>query len=250
MAFDPRGLKYSSDGIPYLKKAELEDVAHEVLAKHCPSVFEKPSFTPVLDIIGGLMATTPLKHAIEELGYNGKAKILGKVSFHLKSLFLDIALTHERKIQFRFTAAHEIGHWILHRYNYKNWRLEGKKVNADHLEDDEDSLCRLEEKSPLDWLEWQANVFASALVMPKEPFIYALVKNQKTLGIDKNLGLVFVSNNQKSNLDYQNILTSLSSLFDVSKQSVRVRLHALGMLQDERTTAFKSARQALSTGEI
>jgi hypothetical protein len=86
--FDPRKIKYNSDGIPVLSVREIETVAHELLQKYCPDVLCKPSMTPVVEIIHRLGERTGLLFEMKDLGFKGTAKVLGKVSFHKKnSLF-------------------------------------------------------------------------------------------------------------------------------------------------------------------
>jgi len=109
--FDPKKIKYNSGGIPVLSAREIEGVASELLQKYCPGVLCKPSMTPVVEIIDRLGERTGLLFAMEDLGFKGTAKVLGKVSFHKKTMYLDISLQGERAAAFRFTAAHEIGHW-------------------------------------------------------------------------------------------------------------------------------------------
>lgn len=233
MKFNPKRIRYGSDGTPIFTVQEVETIAHELLEAHCPAVLTTPGITPVAEIIKRLHERTGLMFAMEDLGYKGTAKILGKVSFHLKTLYLDVSLEAERKAAFRFTAAHEIGHWVLHRYNYKNWKLDDEQADADGMDDDESSLCRLERRTPKDWLEFQANVFAASLIMPRPTFIAALIKTQKAMGITKNIGRIYLSDAEYSKRDFQTLVTHLNHTFDVSKESVRVRVKTLKLLEDE-----------------
>ena len=239
MKFDPQKLQYTKQGTPILRGSEIEAIATELLQAYCPQVLRKPCFTPVAEIIERLGERTGLLFAMEDLGYKGTAKILGKVSFHRKTLYLDISLEGERKAAFRFTAAHEIGHWVLHRYNYKNWNFDEDELNGDGLEDDEGTLCRLEKKTSKDWLEFHANVFAASLVMPREMFVTALISQQQAMGITKNLGHIYLSDQEYAQRDFQQIVVQLSHTFGVSKESVRVRVRTLKLLEDEMTKPFK-----------
>src|SRR5260370_28910943 len=148
MALQPKNLKYAHNGVPILRALEIEDIATEVLQKHCPDVLKKPTMTPVLEIIQALGKTTGLSSAIADLGQRGRGKIVGKVSFSKHLLLLDTVLTADRAAQMRFTAAHETGHWVLHRWNYKN--LKFATGTQDSMEDDEESLCRLDQRTPQD----------------------------------------------------------------------------------------------------
>jgi Zn-dependent peptidase ImmA (M78 family) len=245
MAFKPKHLRYSSDGIPILAAQQVEDVATEVLQKHCPPILKQPAMTPAIELIHTLSKTTGLHYAIEDLGYRAHAKILGKVSFSKKALLLDISLTTDREVQMRFTAAHEVGHWVLHRWNYKNWKLATPKSSPGELEDDEKSLCRLDERTPQDWLEWQANVFAASLVMPRATFQKALVDTQLALGITRNVGIVWISDAEYSQRDFKLVGNRLANIYGVSLTSIRVRLNTLRLLQDQSAAQTRSVTQIL-----
>ena len=227
--FDPQKLKYNPNGIPILSVREIETIADELLQKYCPGVLRKSSMTPVVEIIRHLGERTGLAFVMDDLSFQGTAKILGKVNFRRKVLYLDVSLENELKAAFRFTAAHEIGHWVLHRYNYKNWKLE----MDGSLQDDDRTLCRLENRTQSDWLEFQANVFAASLVTPREMFIVALKQIQQKMGINKNVGRIFLSNAPSSRRDYETIVSEISQIFHVSRGSVRVRMKTLHLIEGE-----------------
>ncbi len=243
MGFDHKKLKFDAHGVPYLKAMEIEAIAYELLEKYCPQVLRTATLTPVLDIIEKLKEKTKLKSAIEDLGEIEGKKVLGKVSFARRTLFLDKSLLEERKIQFRFTAAHEIGHWVLHRY--KELKLENQKLNTEELTDDEGSICRLDQRTPKEWIERQANVFAASLIMPRNTFHDELVRSQKEIGILRNFGIVFINDENYNRKDRTMILAILSDKFQVSKQSVEVRLNTLKLVIDEGRKAGKSIAEML-----
>lgn len=58
----------------------------------------------------------------------------------------------------RFTIAHELGHFVLHREQYKDVIFESGRGR----------LYRREDLKPYEDPEWQANCFAAALLMPRE----------------------------------------------------------------------------------
>jgi Zn-dependent peptidase ImmA (M78 family) len=229
-----------------LKATQVEDIAYEVLQKYCPQVLRKPCMTPVVEILQGLHKNTGLLVAWEELGVKGDAKVLGKVSFRRKTLFLDVSLDKERKPAFRFTAAHEIGHWVLHRHNWKNLRFDERCAPQEEMDDDESSLCKLDRRSPREWLEFQANVFAASMVMPREPFQEAIVSAQMEMGIKRNLGAVYLSQARYSTRDFQELVSRLTLKFDVSRASVEVRMKTLQLLVDEATKSAKPIKEVLS----
>lgn len=249
MGFDPGKLKYTNDGVPVLKATEIEAVATEVLQKHCPAVLRAPKPTPVLSIIDSLRDTTELSLTAEDLGKRGQSKILGKISFGKKTLFLDQTLIDgERRVQLAFTAAHEIGHWVLHRWNYMNWRFDTGSPQTQDLDDDETTLCRLDQRTPQDWLEWQANVFAAQLVLPRSTFPMALIAVQVDLGMKRNFGEVWLSDAEYSKRDFQQVASSLACQYGVSKESVRVRLATLGLLREQAKEQARPVGHLLAFG--
>lgn len=247
MAFNPKTISYNAHGVPYFKAIEIETIAYEVLEKYCPANLRRPGVTPVAEILQGLHQNTGLLLAWEDLGFKGEAKILGKVNFPKKTLYLDVILGTELKPAFRFTAAHEIGHWVLHRHKWKNLRLGENQPSTDEISDDEKSLCKLDQRTPRDWLEFHANVFAASLIMPRTPFQEAVVAAQKQMGIKRNLGSVFLSDANYSKRDFQELVSRLVLFFDVSRASVEVRLRTLKLLNDETAKATKTAGQSISS---
>jgi len=104
------------------------------------------------------------------------------------------------------------------------------------LQDDDRTLCRLENRTQSDWLEFQANVFAASLVTPREMFVVALKQIQQKIGISKNIGRIFLSNAPSSRRDYEITISEISQIFHVSKGSVRVRMKTLHLIEGEDKT--------------
>jgi Zn-dependent peptidase ImmA (M78 family) len=237
MNFQPKKLKYDKNGVPYLRATEIEAIAYELLQTHCPEVLSTPKPTPVLDILERLKERTNLQYGFADLGLKGTAKILGKVRVSTGTLLLDNSLTTpERERQFRFTAAHEIGHWVLHRHRPIKFTDDSKVPDDDEaFIDNEDSLCRLECTSARDWVEYQANVFAASLVMPRFTLVEAVVRVQQEIGITKNFGLIFTT--PHTAWDYVQTITGLAHRFQVSKESVEVRVRTLNVVIREAKKA-------------
>jgi hypothetical protein len=64
MPLDPKHLRYGGDGVPILKATEIEQIAIEVLERHCQKVLRKPAMAPVIEIIEALGKTTHLRFAM------------------------------------------------------------------------------------------------------------------------------------------------------------------------------------------
>lgn len=93
--------------------------------------------------------------------------------------------------------------------------------------------------TPRDWIEWQANRFASAILMPLVTFIDALIDFQNSAGIKRNIGKIFLDNRRSSYTDFKNYVSHLKKLYSVSKTNVECRLKDLEILIDLRKKDIK-----------
>jgi Zn-dependent peptidase ImmA (M78 family) len=159
--------------------------------------------------------------------------VLGKIEFNplrikiTKSLKADIA-------RWRFTLAHEIGHLILH-----------SKLLTEKLSEKIDTEFSLSYKFHVTEmtskrLEYQANLFASNLLLPKSTLTSVVAKYFEEEHLNK--GYLYWGHqpvNQKLAL---NLLTRISNIYDVSLEVARIRLITIGWLIDNR---YKSLREIL-----
>jgi Zn-dependent peptidase ImmA (M78 family) len=99
-------------------------------------------------------------------------------------------LALEESPRFRFTLAHELGHMSLHR----NLPLDFQSLDASQkaiIDSEHDVAPEPRElKTPRDWLEWQANSYAAALLMPQPTVGDEIARVQAALGIARNLGRI------------------------------------------------------------
>lgn len=150
--------------------------------------------------------------------YNNEKKELKK--FNSNTMIFDIQLSEDYKQagRFLFTLAHEIGHWVLHKKYF--FIDEGQQSIFDYCSEDEKSsiicvkrsevdMIRVKKKTEGEWLEWQADNFASSILMPKQVFklTYEELK--------------------KKNLDKEKILEELSRIFGASKKACEIRINIL-----------------------
>lgn len=154
-----------------------------------------------------------IERVVEELGgriffndfWEDSAKTGSLVVNNLRDfeIFIPSHTTHERD---KFTIAHELGHYILHYL-----------TNVDPRSDAPFQIDRYGDSK----IETEANLFASAFLMPAEQF---LAKFRK----------------------FQGDLTSVASEFGVSEVAARVRARMLG-LHDGTSAAVGSAAQISTT---
>lgn len=218
--FDPRRLACDRNGIPFLSRREIESAAVGVLWEHCPWVLAAPELTPVLDILDQLKIQTGLAAKFADLGHKGPDKLVGKLRFRLRLLYLDSSLAQEREAGFRFTLAHQIGHWVLHRYHFERWNSPDLETRESAVENPVDGLYPFRRRTPEESLEFQARTFAAALVMPHRTFASAFFQLRQEFGLSVE--------SARDNLE--KLVLSLSDTFQVSKTCVRIRIEELKLL--------------------
>lgn len=146
--------------------------------------------------------------------------------------------------RFRFTLAHEIGHFVLHR------KLIGKGlyINREQMPSDGASELKYREMatlSDLGWVEWQANEFALALLLPTVTLFQKIQKIQQGLGINRNFGIIYFDDQPINQADASQIIVALEREFDVPKALLWRRLRHLNLLQDRRTKRIKMAYDSI-----
>jgi len=137
-----------------------------------------------------------------------------------------------------FVLAHELGHYVLHK------DLKMDQTSYDSFTDLEVNFRtnRYELTNAKHWIEWQANYFASALVLPDIALVAQLLKFQNVNNLSN--GALYVDDQIENRRIYNRALERLSYLFDVTKTSIIYRLKDLNMLQDN--TRLKSIGQLIS----
>ncbi len=240
--FNWRDLKHDEFGVPVLSATEIESIAEQVLEKYSPLALAKPKPTPVIEIIAQLRAAKGLTSVITDLGSRGDSKILGKVNFSENTLYLDESLVHEREIQQRFTAGHELGHWIIHRRNFRNWKFGGSR--SEWLEIEGTRISKEPARTPREWIEWQANQFSAALIMPRSTIMQALVEAQLSIRISKNRGHIWLSDTPQSKQDYETLVNLIAKTYAVSRKSAEISLRSLDMINED--SSYKLRQQNAS----
>ena len=124
----------------------------------------------------------------------------------------------------RFTIAHEIGHFALNHSRY----MDREKLNIDNVLNIENpNVMGIDDISRM---EWQANQFASYLLLPKENFLKDFyIEIRKHQIQDKGFGLIYLDR-QQCNIDtFAKISSPLMQKYKVSRSVIFIRLKKLGL---------------------
>lgn len=132
-------------------------------------------------------------------------------------ILIDATLTEgENRGRENFTVMHEVFHQVLHKNCFRREKpdyihgtsqkaLNGKKVL----------------KTPLDYIEYQANTCAAAFLMPQNLVCNIFKKRSSNLGTCYPLPCDYM---------VESIICDMSDEFSVSKQAMRFRLNKLGLI--------------------
>ena len=132
--------------------------------------------------------------------------------------------TRQTEEQVRFTKAHECAHAYFH--NVYEERSPGIRLFRESAE----TMKHRRPKDPKewqdeDWMEWQANTFASCLLMP-EAMVRKLVSPMPRIHTGDPFG------------DRAERISRVSEVFQVTRDAARVRLDGMGLLEEEVKTGY------------
>ncbi len=241
--------------VPYLAEEVIERDVAALLAEFssaCSVVIVPP--IPIEDIVekhlklGFEFDDTHRLFGVPRSGLD--PDILGAIFFDDQRIVIDEGLDPDenpsKEGRFRFTLAHEGGgHWRLHRHLF----VKDKAQAAMFVDLDVPSfICRSSQAK--ERVEWQADYYASCLLMPRrlvnqawrqrfgtmEPLIYEITS--KTMHIDPPRGSGFRHFGKNTrNTGYDDFSNAwadyFAPMFLVSRQPMRIRLEKLDLLHRE-----------------
>ena len=146
----------------------------------------------------------------------------------------ELAEDSKQKGRYNYTLAHELGHNIFHRIlfeepDYSNQPLlfDIKPVSIQAITCHRDNIENLNTKN---WTEWQADYFASCLLMPKEAvaeFWKPYIKESEFIFGENPKPLL---HNMQEEERYSK-LEEFIKTFQVSKQAAKIRLEKLNYIE-------------------
>lgn len=227
-----------SNGIPMLNKADIEDKAEETLCYFDESLISSPKAIPILDICDKLYQDFGVQFFYDvDLNSEGEQNgaIVGKCLPDEFEVYIDASIKNDTNV-FNFTLGHELGHLTFH----QNLKLK-EPFPQDALDSIEIDYTTGKKRliSEVDWIEWQANRFSAALLMPRATFRHAVLIAQNKMDIANNLGYVYVDNQAYSIKDFKEIQARLSQFYRTSRTAIEYRMSDLGILWDRRNQNMK-----------
>ena len=234
---------YKKSGLPIIRKNEFDDLAEQILNEYLPEVLKAPKAVDIRFLAEDCIVVNILEEKLyleNLLGFITFADMILPISDDKEievsegTIILNVRL-RSKKTRWRFTVAHELAHWILHRaYHCGNCReYNFRKMGYSYI------ACRTDKtewgkknpkvaKTDEEWAEWQADNLAAALLMPKTTFIYAAKQVLIQHGFD-DLRLI---SGQDVNRGIE-VVKELANIFQVSMRAVRIRMRTFGMYEGD-----------------
>lgn len=212
--------------IPYIPTSEYDKAAGDFLELYYPEALVKPTPVPIERIakeeLGLDVQYVCLSEELDIYGmtifsdgavevYNPEEGLYDLKVFKKKTVLIDPEAVKKTNIGCQNnTIAHECVHWYKHRFYFKMQHIVLPR-QAKYCKCSVEQLLYATEEENI--MESQAVAIAPRILMPKAPFIEAAT--QLKIGYGKN--------NWKS-------ICQLADFYDVSKQSVKIRLEECQIL--------------------
>lgn len=219
--------------IPYLTESAIELATEKLIARferkygcieeHCVPLDEIAECVLDLDV-----RCENLKSIYGEL-------TLGAIYFNTREIRIDDTLNDElypaKRGRYRFTLAHEIGHWMLHEPIYRAANLQTNLFESTMGEPS--IICRAPlprtTKKPI---EWQADYFASCLTMPRTRVIRAfeIVTGSRAPYCAARELAALNSRTSFSDQPLLQVSRETAALLETSIQAMQIKLINLGLV--------------------
>jgi hypothetical protein len=238
--------------VKYLKEEEIEFASGRLLRAYEEKFdlkIEPP--VPLDEIVESLLELDIRLDCLATL--LRRSNVLGAIWIEDKRIRIDDSLdpsvTPSKTGRYRFTLAHEVGHWELHRSYFLARSMQGGLFNQSS---EPSVVCRAGDTEPI---EWQANAFAAHLLMPKQMIFDAWEQlNGDLRPYNAAEEINYLSN--KFSLGEERTPTvgcagRMAQRFQVSTQAMQIRLTGVGLVQLTQGSSElfdKWAGPAISTG--
>jgi Zn-dependent peptidase ImmA (M78 family) len=220
-----------SFGIDRLSSADIEEIAKTELNKIDSCILSEAVPLTEKTLIDYIQNNLGVE--IDELAEENKA--LGLCDIHNKKISINKSIKGTKRLL--FILAHELGHFVLHQ------KLFIGQTTYDSFEDSEYNFRtnKHDLKNPKNWVEWQANYFASSFLLPKETLVARMLIFQTRLGIPK--GKIYVDDQIDNINNYSLLIKKLSSYFQVTKTTIIYKLKEINMITEN--SRLKSIRDII-----
>lgn len=236
--------RQKKNGLYILSKNDIDKIAQAVLNDYAPNNLLHPAPLDTLDLLENYLGLTVKYSYIGEID----SDILGLTVMDdyaeipsyddmlqpivLKETYGTVLINRnlsgkEKLTRRRFTETHEGAHFMLHKEYFKRAAI-SVTPQTNYI------ACRQVEldnmpTSDIEWLEWQADSLAAALLMPKDIFLKTAAASFHRSNIYGVKYLNMASEEDRAKI--VNTISELAEIFNVSYIAAKLRLKSLGIVR-------------------
>ena len=239
-----------NNGMYMLCRTDIEQIAYEKLKEYVPQNLERPIPLNTTDFLtdklglvvkdkyimgfdSGILGLTVMGDNAEIISFDEYFQQIVLEEYYGTVLISPSLVGRDNLPRRRYTEAHEGSHYILHGPYFDKL----SETNACRKENNFKYVaCRKIEiynenpKTDADWMEWQADSLAAALLMPKDVFSSFVKTLLRYYGIRG--GYITTEKSQtNSRIKYETI-QEVAEKFDVSKTAAEIRMKHLDLLRE------------------
>jgi hypothetical protein len=237
--------------VKYLTEDEIERDAALLLAEYEDTAGEPIKLpVPVSDITTYHLALglgfDDLHKTLNRPMLRGQPDILGAIWVEKELVLIDRHLDPKSNPsmlgRYRFSVAHEVGHWRLHRSYIAR---DHDQIALFEAPMEPTVICRISQEN--ESIEWQANFFAACLLMPRRrvheewkgclgrtrPLLLSDLRPNGKVMMRAQSMIYEQGRNEARAVDdalFEEVAKPIARRFDVSPQAMRLRLEKLGLL--------------------
>lgn len=220
--------------VPIIYKEQLDGVAETFLAKYYPEALAEPKPVPAREVAKrmglGVQEVHITKNCYvfgqvcfsdcEMQYYDSDAREYKPLTVKRGTILVDPNVYFMRNVgSVNNTIIHECVHWDLHKKFFELEKLYNKEARSIRCQVQE-GIRPERNRTPLDWMEWQANALAPRILMPvkqvRQKIEELIEKNKRVLQTDNMADVM------------ESVVFELSDFFEVSKQAAKIRMIDLG----------------------
>lgn len=226
---DARAVSYNIDK---LTKVDIEGMANVILGAINPKIVSEAYPLSVKQLENYLKE----QEKIKIIDFADNDSLLGWCNIKANMIGVNRLVTGSSR--HLFILAHEYGHFCLHQ------KLQIGQESYDQFADSEYNFRKNSHdlKNPKNWIEWQANYFASSLILPKPQFLARLWRVQDDLQIRR--GKFYLDDQYHNRRDFMNLTKKMAYFFNVTKTSVIYKMHEMDLIVNN--SKLRSVGQIIS----
>lgn len=241
--------KQHNNGMYILSRGDIEEIATKTLNEYSPNNLKYPrpldtkdflinylglviKYKYIGDFQSGILGLTVMGDIVPIPSYDVLLRPTVLEETFGTVLITPQLLSKEQLSRRRYTEMHEAAHFLLHRPYFENREKQcAARTNplAAVVVCRKVELKHVRARTPSDWLEYQADALAAALLMPKAPFISCFRDAVRKQGVcAPRLSISPCVDAAR----VHKVVYDVSDAFQVSYQAAKIRLLQLGLLTE------------------